>query len=119
VTPTKGKYIPRKLPYGNVDHPGSLVQWAIMSDPLAREGTIESIIYCTGHQSHHGLKVETLFLPNGLSTLFGSVSCRRGSGNYVYVLADNFSGKEIIGIMYLPRVRPYKYYYLGRYDMNR
>ena len=28
----------------------------------------------------------------------------RGSGNYVYFLADNFSSKEIIGIMYLPRL---------------
>ena len=43
----------------------------------------------------------------------------RGSGNYVYFLADNFSGNEIIGIMYLPRAQPYKYYYLGRYDTNR
>jgi hypothetical protein len=25
-----------------------------------------------------------------------------GSGNYVYFLADNFSGNKIIGIMYLP-----------------
>jgi hypothetical protein len=42
-----------------------------------------------------------------------------GSGNYVYFLADNFSGNEIMGIMYLPRAWPYKYYYLGRYDTNR
>ena len=26
-------------------------------------------------------------------------------GNYVYFLADNFSGNEIIGIMYLPLER--------------
>ena len=28
----------------------------------------------------HGIKVETVFLPNGLTTLFGPVSARRGDG---------------------------------------
>ena len=32
----------------------------------------------TGYKKIHGLKVETVFLPNGLTFLFGPVSCRRG-----------------------------------------
>ena len=33
------------------------------------------IVY--GIQKVHGIKVETIFLPNGISTVFGGVSCRR------------------------------------------
>ena len=34
--------------------------------------------FYTGYQKLHGFKVETCFLPNGLSFLFGPVSARRG-----------------------------------------
>ena len=30
----------------------------------------------TGHKSQHGQKVKTAFMPNGLCTMFGGVSCR-------------------------------------------
>ena len=32
----------------------------------------------TGYKKHHGIKMETLLLPNGLCTLFGPLSARRG-----------------------------------------
>ncbi|KAL9189077.1 hypothetical protein ACHAXT_011567 [Thalassiosira profunda] len=32
----------------------------------------------SGYKKFHGLGMETVFLPNGISTVFGPVSCRRG-----------------------------------------
>jgi hypothetical protein len=40
-----------------------------------RYATTQEAFY-TGHRSRHGLKVETLYLPNGISFVFGPVSCR-------------------------------------------
>ena len=42
-----------------------------------RHGITQRAIY-TGWKHVHGVKVETVMLPNGISTLFGPASCRRG-----------------------------------------
>ena len=46
-----------------------------VGSPRKRRYATNQRAFYTGHRSHHGLKVETVFLPNGLSTLFGPVSC--------------------------------------------
>lgn len=44
--------------------------------PRKRRFRLTQRAFYTGFKSRHGFKVETLFLPNGLSFIFGPVSCR-------------------------------------------
>jgi len=56
--------------------------------PRKRRFGITQEAFYTGHRCRHGIKVETVFLPNGVSTMYGPVSCRRpdiGGGNSVQV----------------------------------
>ena len=44
--------------------------------------------FYTGYKKYHGIKVETVLLPNGLSTLFGPVSARRHDINGVLQMSQ-------------------------------
>ena len=47
----------------------------------------------SGYKHVHGVKVETIFLPNGISTIFGPVSCRQNDrGTLILSNLDNFLG---------------------------
>ena len=43
----------------------------------------------TGYKKLHGIKVETIYLPNGISTLFGPLSARRGDAGVVAMINLN------------------------------
>ncbi len=54
----------------------SLVQQETIGSPCKQTYATTQLAFYTGHQSCHRLKMETVFLPNGMSTLYSLVSCR-------------------------------------------
>lgn len=64
--------------------------------------------FYTGYKKIHGIKVETVFLPNGISTLFGPVSARLTDVENVLQMSqlNQF-------LVHLQQGRPYEYQALG------
>jgi len=84
-----GSLVPLSGPLGDYEEPYRKEDFEVMQNA-----------FYTGFKQVHGIKVETVLLPNGISTLFGPVSCRHndlgvqnmsGLNNFLILIQQNFN----------------------------
>lgn len=66
-------------PFSGPDGPGTSGPdgYTYVPAPRKRRYGVTQEAFHTGHRCRDGVKIENFFLPNGISTIFGPVSCRR------------------------------------------